>query len=202
MISSDEFYTPPALVDSLYKEFCPEKVLLPFDSEDSFFVKNCPVPYVNSSGDFFEIQDKKLIEYAASGYTVFSNPPFSIQKKIVDRLKRLDVPYYLLAHGLYWKNLVSEGDSVYYCGYIKYETPTNLRPTQRTVVIANDGKHVYKKCDFHQLYTKPYRGKKDLEWSDSPSKLDMWDTHLYAIRGYELDLSKYEFRGTVMHRVN
>ncbi|TXH11903.1 MAG: hypothetical protein E6R04_00375 [Spirochaetes bacterium] len=165
-------------------------------------MKRSPVPSVSSSSDFFEISDEDLTRLAGDGYVVFSNPPFSVQAKIVQRLRALGVPYYLVAHGLYWKTLVDldAGDSVYYCGYIKYETPTDLRPTQRTVVIANDGKGVYKKCSFVKTYTKPYRGKKGLVFSDSPDSLDIWDTHLYAIRDYELDLTQYRFEGTRLVR--
>ena len=197
---SDEFYTPRWLVEALYKEFDPEKVLLLFDGPKSMFVKFAPTDFRCSDSDFFAIPDEELIYYRDLGYVVFTNPPFSRMKEIVTRLRRLNLPYYLIAHGLYWRGLVDPGDSVYYCGYVRYETPRDLRPTQRTVVIANDGHGTYKKCLFVPLYTKPYRGKKNLDWSDTPKSLGLWDTHLYAIRGYELDLTKYQFEGTRLVR--
>ena len=83
MATSDDFYTPEWLVRALYKEFNPEKVFLPFDTEDSWFVKASPVPYYASSKDFFGIPDEKLIELRNEGYVVFSNPPFSKEKKII-----------------------------------------------------------------------------------------------------------------------
>lgn len=94
---NDEFYTPYYAVEPILKYVKHgAKVLCPFDTEDSIFVKSlkeigCEVVYshISNGEDFFE-QDLTKYDY------VISNPPYSLKGKVLEKLFESGVPFAML----------------------------------------------------------------------------------------------------------
>jgi len=111
---NDEMYTPPILVQPIIKHVvkwsenflkkyntCPI-ILCPFDTEDSEFVRGLCKTYF-SSGWFVEhghiITGQDFFTHNYGKWDIcISNPPFSLKKKIYEKLFELDKPFALLGN--------------------------------------------------------------------------------------------------------
>lgn len=94
---NDEFYTPYYAVEPILKYMKPEsKILCPFDTEDSVFVKTFKErghlvvsSHVSNGEDFFNID--------LSGYDyIISNPPYSLKGKVLEKLFESGTPFAML----------------------------------------------------------------------------------------------------------
>lgn len=95
---NDEFYTPAYAVKPILK-YVPQgsKVLCPFDTEDSWFVKllrgnkNCNVTawHIETGQDFFQMP--------LNGFDyIISNPPYSCKGEVLNRLFQCGIPFAML----------------------------------------------------------------------------------------------------------
>lgn len=95
---NDEFYTPEYAITPLLKYVDPSwKVLCPFDTDDSNFVKmlrahGCTVlnSHIDNGMDFFDF------EYVGGVDAVISNPPYSVKTEVFAKLFQLGVPFAML----------------------------------------------------------------------------------------------------------
>ena len=95
----DEFYTPKYAVKPILK-YVPKnsKVLCPFDTEGSEFVKGfenhgCEVSYSH----IFEGKDFWNLDLKGAGYDyIVSNPPYSCKGEVLNRLFESGVPFAML----------------------------------------------------------------------------------------------------------
>ena len=94
----DEYYTPPILVEPIL-EYVPadSTVWCPFDTEDSEFVrllkqKGCQVisSHIWDGKDFFEYEPTESYDY------IISNPPFTLKKRVLERLYELEKPFAMI----------------------------------------------------------------------------------------------------------
>ena len=106
---SDELYTPRILVDPLMKHIDiwakkytklykrPPIILCPFDTVTSEYVKLLTTQYEVKFGHLATGQDFFLHDYGEWDICI-SNPPFSLKKKVYERLYELDKPFVLLGN--------------------------------------------------------------------------------------------------------
>lgn len=96
---NDEFYTPYYAIEPLFKYLKPNsKILCPFDTKDSLFVKSFQEQghIVNFSHlelgiDFFKIDiNKNQYDY------IISNPPYSIKYEVFKKLFEINIPFAML----------------------------------------------------------------------------------------------------------
>ena len=94
---NDEFYTPFYAVEPILKYVRNDaKVLCPFDTEDSIFVKSlkemgCDVSYshIFDGKDFFNLD--------LTGYDyIISNPPYSLKGEVLEKLFKSGTPFAML----------------------------------------------------------------------------------------------------------
>lgn len=94
----DEFYTPPYAVEPILK-YVPSgtKVLCPFDTEESHFVKmlrakGCVVGlcHLETGTDFFDLPNSCGADF------VVSNPPYSVKGDVLERLFKWGTPFAML----------------------------------------------------------------------------------------------------------
>lgn len=94
---SDEWYTPEEAVTPLLR-FLPNgnaKILCPFDTEDSAYVKVLSKrhrvihSHISEGVDFFKL-DKPKVDY------VISNPPYSCRTEVIKRLYEWDLPFAMM----------------------------------------------------------------------------------------------------------
>lgn len=78
-------------------EFCGGVVWCPFDTEESQFVKilrsrgyDVVATHISNGQDFFETDPPTNCK------AIISNPPFSIKKQIMYRIKELNIPFVLI----------------------------------------------------------------------------------------------------------
>lgn len=98
--NTDEWYTPESAVRYIIpylKAKGYRKILCPFDTSDSNFVKllveegfDVTYGHVDTGHDFFERKD--LYEYDC----IVSNPPFSKRQKILEKLFEVGIPFALI----------------------------------------------------------------------------------------------------------
>lgn len=98
--NTDEWYTPESAVRYIIpylKAKGYSKILCPFDTSDSNFVKllveegfNVTYGHIDIGQDFFERKD--LYEYDC----IVSNPPFSKRQKILEKLFEVGIPFALI----------------------------------------------------------------------------------------------------------
>lgn len=200
----DEFYTPAWLVEKFMEgyELSGKKIYLPFDTEDSQFykvLKDFNNVRLKEYDDFFDTPTEFLNDLASDGYEIFSNPPFSCQKRIMTKLRESTIMYSLLGFGITWGGLVDgSSDSVHYVGYIKYDNPPEMidkheiiRPI-RTILIRRDGLSEMRKSPFVYSYNKPYRGKREIDF-DNLQKFNCPDINIITIRDKVIKLSDYVY---------
>lgn len=200
----DEFYTPEWLVRKFRDAYDlhGRKIYLPFDTERSFFYKvlnDDNEVMLKEYDDFFNTPNEFLEELSEEGYEIFTNPPFSVEKKILHKLRRTSMKYSLLAFGTTWGGLVDgTTDSVHYVGYVKYENPPDVIERYeiirkiRTVLIVRDGLHEMRKAPFVYSYTKPYRGGRDMDFENLPT-FTAPDINIITIRDRIVSLSDYDY---------
>ena len=203
----DEFYTPEWLVKDFKEHYklTNKNIYLPFDTEDSFFYKTLKEDnevLLKKYDDFFDTPNDFLQELAKDNYQIFSNPPFSCEKKILDKLRKTDIRYSLLGFGITWGGLYKGStDSIHYVGYIKYDNPPEIeekykiiRPI-RTILITNDKKNEMKKSPFVYTYSKPYRGKKEIDFNNIKT-FTCPDINIITIRDIVIPLKDYIYSST------
>lgn len=94
---NDELYTPKKLVDIIIPYIPKDKVIwCPFDTESSEYVfalkelgVNVEYSHISLGQDFFKYEPKKWD-------IAISNPPFSLKKKVFERLFILQKPFAML----------------------------------------------------------------------------------------------------------
>lgn len=97
---TDEWYTPREAVEVLLPYLEPgSKILCPFDTEESEYVKvfkdhgyEVEYSHISNGEDFFKLE-KPNVDY------VISNPPYSKRTAILKRLYEWGVPFALLLNG-------------------------------------------------------------------------------------------------------
>lgn len=200
----DEFYTPEWLVKEFKTHYNlnDKKIYLPFDTEDSNFykiLKDDNNVLLKTYEDFFDTPDSYLNELSADGYEIFTNPPFSSAKKILEKLRKTNIKYSLLGFGMTWGGLhQGSNDSIHYVGYIRYDNPVEMqleheiiRPI-RTILITNDGLNTMKKAPFVKSYYKKYRGNKFSNFDDI-KKFNCPDINVITIRDKVINLNDYDY---------
>ena len=93
----DEWYTPIEAVEPILPYLKPHsKILCPFDTEQSEFVKQLrkqghqvECSHIKNGKDFFNLE-KPEVDY------VISNPPFSKRDAILKRLYEWDIPFAMI----------------------------------------------------------------------------------------------------------
>lgn len=93
----DEFYTPIYAIKPLLKYLKPKsKILCPFDTEQSNFVKvlrnkghEVIYTHIIDGKDFFKLK-KADVDY------IISNPPYSVKTEVFEKLFELDIPFAML----------------------------------------------------------------------------------------------------------
>jgi type I restriction-modification system DNA methylase subunit len=94
----DEYYTPQILVEPILK-YIPDNstIWCPFDTNQSEFVlilkeagHNVIYSHLWYGQDFFEYEPDEPYDY------IISNPPFSLKKRILERLYKLDKPFAMI----------------------------------------------------------------------------------------------------------
>ena len=89
---SDEWYTPDWCVLQIFEYYKPTgKILLPWDTEKSNFVKYC---CNNDIEHIYNIRDFMTTEYDCDW--IISNPPYSNKDEIIERCIELGKPTVLL----------------------------------------------------------------------------------------------------------
>lgn len=94
---NDEWYTPAYAILPLIKYLKPaSKILCPFDTEKSFYVKvlrryghNVIHTHISDGKDFFKLR-------SASVDYIISNPPYSKKTEVLEKLFSLRVPFAML----------------------------------------------------------------------------------------------------------
>ena len=120
----DEYYTPVILVKPILEYIKPNStVWCPFDTSQSEFVlllKDAGHKVIQShkwyGKDFFEYEPDEPYDY------IISNPPFTLKKKILKRLYKLDKPFAMIL-GLPILNYQEMGNFF----YEKQESGKNLQ---------------------------------------------------------------------------
>lgn len=89
---SDEWYTPAWCVSQIFEYYKPTgKILLPWDTEKSNFVKYC---YNNNIEHVYNIRDFMTNDYECDW--IISNPPYSNKDEIIERCIDIGKPTVLL----------------------------------------------------------------------------------------------------------
>ena len=91
----DEYYTPKILVKPILKYLKPNSTIwCPFDTKDSEFVIELEkaghkvlYSHIWLGQDFFKYEPEEHYDY------IISNPPFSVKKKVLERLYWLNKPF-------------------------------------------------------------------------------------------------------------
>lgn len=95
---NDEFYTPIYAITPLLKYLkTNSKILCPFDTEDSNYVKilkenghNVVYGHIGNGEDFFKINVDEDIDY------IISNPPYSLKYEVFEKLFEIGKPFAML----------------------------------------------------------------------------------------------------------
>lgn len=98
--SNDEFYTPYYAIEPLLKYLKPKsKILCPFDTEESLYVKvlkknghYVQCEHINEGKDFFKRSQDSFEFYDY----VISNPPYSKKTEVLEKLFSANVPFAML----------------------------------------------------------------------------------------------------------
>ena len=97
---NDEFYTPYYAIEPLLKYLKPNsKILCPFDTEESLYVKVLKAnghyvqcEHIKDGKDFFERSNDNFQFYDY----VISNPPYSKKTEVLEKLFSANVPFAML----------------------------------------------------------------------------------------------------------
>ncbi|MDH4127267.1 MAG: hypothetical protein OEV44_00825 [Spirochaetota bacterium] len=97
---SDEWYTPKSAVSHILSYLKPNsKILSPFDTKDSNFIKilndaghKVVYTHIKYGYDFFDLTKKQVAEYDY----IISNPPYSKRNEILIKLYELEKPFAML----------------------------------------------------------------------------------------------------------
>lgn len=144
---NDEFFTPNYAIDPIIK-YIPigSKILCPFDTEQSNFIKyfnNCARNYkVTAQQDFFNLTKQQVEQYDY----IISNPPCSVKGKVFEKLFELGKPFGMLVNvvGLFESkhrfNMFANNDFeiMYFDKRIAYNEPKpSLNPSFSSIYLCH-----------------------------------------------------------------